>query len=124
MERAHFLHCNRGNAVDEAAERLCVGVSRIADMGHQTFVSRCFDKPRNLPVWSHGITSAAYFAKGKTWRDRLPRPPRSEPAISYVPASHRRPARFADLLFPPVCRACPAAIITGMGISFFTLVRR
>lgn len=53
-----FYYCNRGNAVDDAVNRLLVGVSRIVDMGDQIYFGRRADRPGNFPVWSRRITSA------------------------------------------------------------------
>jgi exodeoxyribonuclease V alpha subunit len=53
-----FYYCNRGNAVDDAVNRLLVGVSRINDIGDEIYFGRRADRPGNFPVWSRRITSS------------------------------------------------------------------
>ena len=53
-----FYYCNRGNAVDDAVNRLLVGVSRITDIGDEIYFGRRADRPGNFPVWSRRITSS------------------------------------------------------------------
>lgn len=53
-----FYYCNRGNAVDDAVNRLIIGVSRIVDMGDPVYFGRRGDYPGNFPVWSRQITSS------------------------------------------------------------------
>lgn len=51
-----FFYCNRGNAVDDDANRLIVGVSRIADVGNPIYFGRNPKVPGRFPVWSRRIT--------------------------------------------------------------------
>lgn len=51
-----FFYCNRGNAVDDEASRLIVGVSRISEVGEPVYFGRSPKIPGRFPVWSRRIT--------------------------------------------------------------------
>ncbi len=51
-----FFYCNRGNAVDEEANRLIVGVSRIVEVAEPTFFGPSPKTPGRFPVWSRRVT--------------------------------------------------------------------
>jgi len=51
-----FFYCNRGNAVDDEASRLIVGVSRISDIGEPVYFGRSAKTPGRFPVWSRRVT--------------------------------------------------------------------
>lgn len=51
-----FFYCNRGNAVDDGANRLLVGVARIREVGDQFYFGKCARTPGRFPVWSRRIT--------------------------------------------------------------------
>ncbi len=81
-----FYYCNRGNAVDDEANRLIVGMSRIAEIGDEVFFGRNPKMPGNFPVWSRRITNSMpkegvripyqeYMALGKNTDEIICRPP-------------------------------------------------
>lgn len=51
-----FFYCNRGNAVDDGANRLLVGVARIREVGDQIYFGKSAKTPGRFPVWSRRIT--------------------------------------------------------------------
>lgn len=51
-----FFYCNRGNAVDDEANRLIVGVSRIGDVAEPVYFGRSPKLPGRFPVWSRRIS--------------------------------------------------------------------
>ncbi|TWA85145.1 UvrD-like helicase family protein [Azospirillum brasilense] len=51
-----FFYCNRGNAVDDEANRLLVGVSRIAEVANPTYFGQSSAFPGRFPVWSRRVT--------------------------------------------------------------------
>ncbi|MEJ8856122.1 AAA family ATPase [Variovorax robiniae] len=51
-----FFYCNRGNAVDDATNRLLVGVARIAEVGEQLYFGKSTRTPGRFPVWSRRVT--------------------------------------------------------------------
>jgi len=81
-----FYYCNRGNAVDDAVNRLLVGVSRIVDIGEPKYFGTRPDRPGNFPVWSRRVTNGLpaqgvripyqeYVALGKDTEGIVCRPP-------------------------------------------------
>jgi hypothetical protein len=53
-----FFYCNRGNAVDDEANRLIVGVSRIVEVAEPSFFGASARTPGRFPVWSRRVTHA------------------------------------------------------------------
>ncbi|WP_114294139.1 AAA family ATPase [Pseudosulfitobacter sp. DSM 107133] len=51
-----FFYCNRGNAVDDDANRLIVGVSRIMEVAEPSFFGASSKIPGRFPVWSRRLT--------------------------------------------------------------------
>ncbi|MET3513372.1 hypothetical protein ABIC63_001139 [Pseudacidovorax sp. 1753] len=51
-----FFYCNRGNAVDDATNRLLVGVARITEIGEQLYFGKSTRTPGRFPVWSRRVT--------------------------------------------------------------------
>ncbi|WP_181167130.1 AAA family ATPase [Mesorhizobium sp. B2-8-3] len=82
-----FLYCNRGNAVDDEANRLMVGVSRIGEVGDPIYFGPNPKTPGRFPVWSRRITQCwpeegvripyqEYIAAGLDVEQIICRPPR------------------------------------------------